>query len=286
MPRSTLPWLLMAGALAVALRARTWQQMAAITAALFWLAKYLVLWRPEGATAWTAPIGRWCAWFLAWPGMDPRGFFDPTRRPAPVPRSQEVAAYAFLILGALLLAVTAWAEHRLPLWTCGLLALLALALLLLHGLLSLTSVWLRRAGIYAPPIFHSPLLAASPADFWGRRWNRAFREMARSLVLRPLRGHRASGVAPALVFLLSGLAHDLIVSVPAQGGYGGPTSYFLLQGLGLRLERSRWGRPLRAGWGGRAFAWIWVAGPLPLLFHRPFLERVVLPLLEDLRALA
>jgi hypothetical protein len=52
-----------------------------------------------------------------------------------------------------------------------------------------------------------------------------------------------------------------VITVPARGGYGLPTAYFLLQGAGLLLERSTWGRRLGLGTGipGRAFTLIFAA---------------------------
>ncbi len=268
------PLLLGASAAGAAVSAG-WAQVALLTAALFFGAKALVLARPEGRGARAAPAARFLAWHLVWPGMDPRPFFDLGRRAARPSPGEWMLAAAKGGLGAALLVLALGLDPGGGPWLRGGLALLGLALLVLHGLMHLASLALRHHGVVAPPIFDRPLLARSPGEFWGRRWNRAFREMARLLVLRPLRGRCPRPLAFALVFLLSGLAHDLILSLPAGGGYGGPTAYFALQGLGLWLEQGPWGRPLRTGWRGRLFAWLLVAGPLPLLFHAPFLDLVL-----------
>ena len=88
------------------------------------------------------------------------------------------------------------------------------------------------------------------------------------------------------VFAVSGLLHELVISLPARGGYGLPSIYFAAQGLGLLLERSRAGRRLGLGrgWRGRLFALVVVAGPAFWLFHPPFIHKVILPMLRAIGA--
>jgi alginate O-acetyltransferase complex protein AlgI len=122
-----------------------------------------------------------------------------------------------------------------------------------------------------------PLRATTLADFWGR-WNRAFRDLAFRLIFRPL--HRRIGVASATLatFGFSGLVHDLVISVPARGGYGLPTLYFLIQGIGIVFEKSAIGRrthPLIL----RALLYVTLLAPLGLLLHSAFVYRVVVPFL-------
>ena len=71
-----------------------------------------------------------------------------------------------------------------------------------------------------------------------------------------------------------------MISVPARAGYGLPTLYFTLQGLGMVLER-RWQHNVVCG---RLMTWIIVAGPAFWLFHPPFIEHVVVPFLRAIGA--
>ena len=132
-----------------------------------------------------------------------------------------------------------------------------------------------------------PLLSRTLSEFWGKRWNLGFRQLAHEFIFRPL--HKRTGVAVAgwLVFAASGLIHDLVISLPARGGYGLPTGYFILQGLGVTVERSALGRRfgLQDGVTGRTFAIVVAAAPAFCLFHPPFVLRVIIPFMHAIHAL-
>jgi len=83
------------------------------------------------------------------------------------------------------------------------------------------------------------------------------------LIFRPLYKQIGIGAASLLVFVASGLIHDLVISLTAHGGYGMPTGYFLLQGFGVSLERSHIGRRfgLQQRFLGWLFMFIFTAGP-------------------------
>jgi alginate O-acetyltransferase complex protein AlgI len=87
-------------------------------------------------------------------------------------------------------------------------------------------------------------------------------------------------------FGLSGLLHELVITVPAGGGYGLPTCYFLLQSAGVLIERSPVGRRLRLGEGlrGRMFMLIFFAAPLPMLFPPVFLRHIMMPMFSAIGA--
>jgi hypothetical protein len=102
--------------------------------------------------------------------------------------------------------------------------------------------------------------------------------------LRKSLGPRSAGF---LVFVISGLIHDLVISVPARGGYGLPTAYFLIQGCAVWLERSAAGRilGLRRGIRGWLFMAVVLLAPVGWLFHPPFVLRVIIPFMKAVRAL-
>jgi len=135
-------------------------------------------------------------------------------------------------------------------------------------------------------LLRSSLKSASLADFWGRRWNTAFHELATRFTFQPLRTRVGATAAALIVFLLSGVIHELVISLPAGGGYGLPTGYFVAQGLGVASERSSRGRRfgLGHGWRGRLFTVLVIAGPLYWLFPPVFVRRVILPMLAAIGA--
>ena len=90
-----------------------------------------------------------------------------------------------------------------------------------------------------------------------------------------------------MVFAASGLIHDLVISLPARAGYGLPTLYFLVQGAGVTLERSQFGKRFGLGRGVRGWCFMVVFLTLPIfgLFHPWFVLRVILPFMRAIHAL-
>ena len=232
------------------------------------------------------PIARSLAYLFLWPGMNGARFLSgkPFERR---PLAQEwLRAVRNVIVGAALVwYVSAQLLPSRPLAAAR--AGMAGIVLALHlGALQLLSLAWRRAGVDAPPIMQRPTAASSLADFWGRRWNTAFRDLAYQLIYRPLARHWGARRAMAAVFLFSGLLHDLVISLPARAGYGLPTLYFLMQAIGVEIERSKLGRrwQLRGGVRGWLFAAAMIVTPAALLFHHAFLRHVVIPFLNTLGA--
>jgi alginate O-acetyltransferase complex protein AlgI len=165
--------------------------------------------------------------------------------------------------------------------------MVGLVLLLHFGTFQIAALFWQSLGIDALPIMSAPLRSRSLSELWGKRWNLGFRQLAHDLIFSPLHRILGGGATMFLVFVVSGLLHDLVISVPARGGYGLPTIYFLFQGMGVAVERSPFGRNLGLGKG--LHGWLFVAafavGPIYLLFHPPFVLRVIIPFMKAVHAL-
>jgi predicted DCC family thiol-disulfide oxidoreductase YuxK len=223
------------------------------------------------------------AYFFLWPGMDPRPFLgrqpyreEQARRPA------TRGAIVKVISGAALITVTAHVATLPPLLR-GWVGMLGIILLLHFGIFDLLAIALHKRGIEVEPIMRRPLFAASLADFWGHRWNTAFSQLSRDLFLNPLKRRLGVSGATLGIFVISGLLHELVISVPARGGYGLPTTYFLLQGLAVLAERSHAGKTFglaRESVRARVFVVLLAAGPAFFLFHPAFIHHVIVPMLN------
>lgn len=223
----------------------------------------------------------WLGFAGAWLGMRPRLFLSSEAGPLPGAGVFILQGALYSLLGAVLvgLARGAWLETQSR-WLASLLLLPGLSLLVHFGLCNLLAGAWRLRGVACDALFRAPLLTQNLGEFWARRWNLAFSEMTAIAVYRPLVERMGRG--PALVggFALSGLLHEMAISVPVRAGFGLPLLYFLLHGGLVLLERrlATLGRPL-TGWTGRVWAWFWLAAPLPLLFHPPFLAGIFWPLI-------
>ena len=228
-------------------------------------------------------LWRMAGYLFLWPGLNANQFLSANQAARATPR-EWLAATAKTAVGAIILVIAALnAQASHPLFA-GWLGMLGLVLLLHFGVFHLLSLAWRSAGIVAPPLMNQPLAACSLSDFWSRRWNTAFRDIAHRFVLRPLAPRLGLAGATFAVFLFSGLIHDLVISLPVGAGGGGPTAYFLLQGMGVWIERSPLGNCLGLSNGrrGRFFAAAFVLLPVGLLFHPPFVLKTILPTLSAL----
>jgi hypothetical protein len=263
-----------------------WAQMWALAFALYFGCKVLT-WRQ--ATAPRAPIWRHTAYLMAWPGMDANSFLAGPRhaRRSNVAAIEWLPAVVKLASGVVLLFGIARLVAEHDLYLAGWIGGAGLVLTLHFGVFHLLSCFWRRAGIAAPALMQRPLALASLGDFWGRRWNTAFRDLTHRLIFRPFASRLGSRWALAISFLVSGAIHDLVISLPARGEYGAPTLFFAIQGAGVLIERSDFGRRagLQSGLTARVFAFAVLILPAPLLFHRPFMLGVMVPFLRALGAI-
>lgn len=264
-----------------------WGFMWLMAFALFLGCKWLTLGTALGRGDAACPF-RALAYLLAWPGMEATRFLSPELAPR-CPRSEALrnTAMAFIriLLGSFLLFGAA--RHAVEPLLAGWIGMVGMVLVLHFGFFHLLSVGWRALRVDAPPIMHAPLRSTSVSELWGQRWNAAFNDLALRLVFRPAARRWGMAGGTLLAFLVSGLVHEIVISLPAATGYGLPSAYFLGQGLGVLTERSSAGKRLglRAGVRGWMFTMIVVAGPAYWLFHPPFVRQVILPFMQAIGAL-
>jgi alginate O-acetyltransferase complex protein AlgI len=261
-----------------------WMRMYCIAfgmlAALKWITWVL---RPAGVSSTPAKSA---AYLFVWPGMDVGAFMSSKVEPASP--HEWGRALGSVFGGAVLVWIVAPLVCRYGMWLYGAMGMAGLICLVHFGLFHIASLILRRYGCGAAPTMNRPFAAVSLSELWGRRWNRPFRDFSHRFIFRPLAVQSGTRVATLAVFVFSGILHDLVISVPAGGGYGLPTVYFLIQYIGLEFERSAAGetfglnRPRR----GRLFTFAVTLLPTPLLFHAPFIYVVVVPFMEVIGAVA
>lgn len=258
-----------------------WEVMVCIALSILLILKTAALRKYVSQTKCPLSAFQVAIWYLGWPGLDADAFFRPCPQIRASTRLEEwIAAIGKTVLGVAVLlgivpVVAGW--NRLA---GGWLAMFGLLMLFHFGGFHLLALIWRGQGRSVQPIMHRPLLATSVHDFWSHRWNLAFRDFATQFVMRPVARRWNASLAQWACFVFSGLVHELAISVPARGGYGLPMAYFLLQAIGVSVERSSWGVlcGLRRGVRGWLFA-LFVIGPASFfLFHPPFITRVILPL--------
>ncbi len=255
--------------------------MWAIAVVMFTVLKALSF---RGMKASGAPLGRKLAYLFLWPGMDARGFL--TQPAVKKPRKEEWMAAAIKTgIGITLLFVSRL--FREPLFA-GWIAMVGVVFSLHFGSFHLLSCFWRSRGFQAVPLMDRPAMATSVSDFWGKRWNVAFRDLTHRMVFLP--ALRKWGRTAALMagFIFSGVIHELAITVPAGGGYGGPMVFFILQGLAALFERSKTGKRLGLGKGlrGLLFTQGLLLLTVALLFPPPFVLWIINPFCDFLHELA
>lgn len=283
LPLMALPTVVMA----VHARMAAWVFMWTVAGALFIGCKWLT-WRRAVLARPRPKVSRSLAYFFAWPGMDATEFLleDASKTEQRTFRAPWFFASAKTTGGGVIIWLAAHEVFGTAPLLTGWIGMLGIILFLHFGLFDLLALFWQSKGVTATPVMRKPLLATSLAEFWSTRWNTAFNVLAHDLAFRPLA--RKFGVLGATlgVFFISGLIHDLVISLPARAGFGLPTAYFLFQGVGVLAERSALGRRigLARGFRGWLFTAICTAGPVFWLFHAAFVTTVILPMLRAIGA--
>ncbi|KAH7912044.1 membrane bound O-acyl transferase family-domain-containing protein [Hygrophoropsis aurantiaca] len=112
-----------------------------------------------------------------------------------------------------------------------------------------------------PPLFDSPWMSTSLAEFWGQKWHQLFRECFTAVGSRPFRHYlgRTGGIFGA--FLASGMLHDVGLRGMDRGGDTiAVIGFFMMNALGLTLEyawKKQTGNKV-GGIGGWLWALVWL----------------------------
>ncbi len=255
-----LPWLLptewvfgrfLMALLAIVLFIRTWELARGVA--------------PAGAVGWRR---------LAYLAMLPDIRFSASAQEARTARRDSVKRLLRGLGKVALLAALLWGSSEWPVVDANVVAhvywLLISAYLATSGICDLLAgLAMAISGHGAAEMFDSPLLATSPRDFWGRRWNLMFRNSAHRLLFTPLGGAQRPVLAVTAVFAWSAVVHEYLV-VASLGTTSGQMSAFfglhcmatLVQGHWARRRGTiRLARPIAV-----ALHLAWFGGTAPLFF--------------------
>ena len=257
-----------------------WAFMWALAGSIYFGCKWLT-WRRTRVdrVRWWKHAG----YLMAWPGLDPVAFLTQSSTAPPTGREWCVAGLKSSTGLALFFAGAAFAGNP---YLVGWIGMVGTVLTLHFGVFHLLSCAWRFVGVNARPLMDHPLRSESVTEFWGRRWNTAFRDLTHRFLFRPLTPSLGARGAIFAGFLFSGLVHDIVISLPARGGYGGPTLFFACQALAMLFERSALGHRFGLGRGiaGRIFTVAVLLVPLYFLFHPAFVERIMVPFMRAVGA--
>ena len=209
--------------------------------------------------------------YFVWVGTETNAFRKEGKAAAGGLRLGSSPVFVGLGLGALIGVVPQF-NHPIAV---GWLGIFSMLLLVHFGIFGLLGGILNGLGIGVKPIMEAPWKAKTLSEFWGRRWNRAFSDWARVWIFRPMVRKLGGGWGTLAGFLASGVAHELVVSLPARGGLGLPTVYFVLQAGGVLAQRRI--PAIRGRWCTLGFVLI----PAPILFHSRFVDGVFAPMVRE-----
>ncbi|RYZ99004.1 MAG: hypothetical protein EOP11_19975, partial [Proteobacteria bacterium] len=231
-------------------------RLLAASLGMIWMIKLAALcWQVADGAKMKSRLGAFLFLF-AWPGISVEGFTE--RREIPVNTGARFleAWLSFLAGVALLLGVSMiWRGSSTAI---NYVALFSVLLMIHLGLMQVIADSLRLLGFSPVNLFDRPFLASSLRDFWSVRWNRAFVDMNKIFLLGPLRHRLPPALLVFSIFAVSGALHELGISYADGASWGFPLAYFLIQGVGMQLEKLRaFPRPL---------VWAWLLLPAPLLF--------------------
>ena len=165
---------------------------------------------------------RFCIYFFLWFGMDP-GTFSKSRRTLSWKRDVWLGLMMMFI--GTLLAWMVWIYEFSEIH----LVFIPMSLGFHFGALRALKGLHRSAGFPVRTLFPNLLRTTGVADFWRLRWNVNYSQMMQRLV-----GRRFGFFS---VFVVSGLLHEVAITLPVGAGWGWPSFYFLSHGILAVAER-------------------------------------------------
>jgi len=208
------------------------------------------------------PLARYAVFSFLWFGMDPASFLK--RREGLGWKSDIVMGTGLMLVGTL----SAWLVWMMG-WRQILIMFMPMSVGFHFGALRVLKGLLRACGFPVRTLFPNVLATEGLGDFWSRRWNVGYSQMMQRVVGRPVGSLAGANTGVMAVFVVSGLLHELAITLPVRAGFGLPTLYFTLHG-GLTLLEGKLGRRF-----GRIPALLAVVLPLGLLFPAPFQDGVI-----------
>ena len=185
-------------------------------------------WRRRGGEI--LPWGRWMCFATLWFGMEPMAWTG-KRRILQWKTDAYWGGGCCVVGGILVFLMSSYEVTMLiPLF-------IAMSIGFHFGALRLLAAFWRWNGFAVRALFRNPFMTRGFGDFWGKRWNLAYSQMMARAVKRPIQQKYGAKVALFSVFMISGLLHELAITVPVQAGYGLPTGFFLVQGILTTFEK-------------------------------------------------
>ncbi|MEO1857927.1 MAG: MBOAT family protein [Rubritalea sp.] len=217
------------------------------------------------------PWGRWLCFGLLWFGMEPKAWVGKRRSLQWKP--DVLWGEACCLTGGILVFLMSNYEvtELLPLF-------IAMSVGFHFGILRLLTAFWRMQGFPVRALFRNPFLSRGFGDFWGKRWNLAYSQMMARAVKRPIQKKHGAKVATFSVFVISGLLHELAITVPVQAGYGLPTCFFIVQGILTTSEK-------RESLTNALFCGVSLIIGIHILFPAAFVEAVIIPARDVLNLL-
>lgn len=207
-------------------------------------------------------LPRYTIFSFIWFGMDPGTFRI---------RNPNLSRREDLVIGSILTfngLVGSWLVANLE-WKHIVVMFIPLSIGFHFGILRILKGLLRYSGFPVRTLFPNPLETHGIADFWSRRWNVGYSQMMQRIVGRPVEAMAGKSAGVMAVFIVSGLLHEIAITLPVMSGFGLPTLYFTFHGV-LTLLEKKWNRPI-----GKLPTLICVVLPLGWLFPEKFQTEVI-----------